>query len=101
MIIDLSTIESDPRHFNFTLERQWWEGEEGDDRILGLDGPLACRIGIFRAGVRYILDGDISGYVRATCDRCLESYRRLLDFEFRLVLSAHNSGPDQSEIGLQ
>ena len=100
MIIDLSTIESYPRHFNFTLDPGWWQGEKGDDRILGLDGPLACRIEVSKTGTRYLIDGGISGYVLATCDRCLEYYRQLLDFEFRLILSAHSSDPDQNEIEL-
>ena len=100
MIIDLSTVESVPRHFVFTLNQGWWQGEKGNSQSLGLDGPLACRIEIARAGVRYLLDGSISGYALATCDRCLESYRRLLDFGFRLFLSVHISDPDQSEIEL-
>jgi uncharacterized protein len=102
MIIDLSTVDSGPRHFYFTLNQGWWQGEKGNEnsQIQGLDGLLACRIEIARVGVRYLLDGSISGYALAACDRCLESYRRLLDFEFRLFLSAHISDPDQSELEL-
>ncbi|MBW2217173.1 MAG: DUF177 domain-containing protein [Deltaproteobacteria bacterium] len=102
MIVDLSTVDSGPRHFDFTLNQGWWQGEKGtgNSQIQELDGSLACRIEIARVGVRYLLDGSISGYALATCDRCLESYRRLLDSEFRLFLSAHVSDPDQSEIDL-
>jgi len=102
MIIDLSTVDSGPHHFDFTLNQGWWQGEKGNgnSQIQGLDGSLACRIEIARVGERYLLDGSISGYALATCDRCLESYRRLLGSEFRLFLSAHVSDPDQSEIDL-
>lgn len=101
MIIDLSTVESVPRHFDFTLNQGWWcQGEKVTSQVLVLDGPLACRIEVARAGVRYLLDGSISGYALVTCDRCLESYRLLLDSDFRLFFSAHVSDPDQSEIEL-
>ncbi len=99
MIIDLSTIESGPRLFDFTLNPGWWHGEE-KDRILGFDGPLECRLEISRAEIKFILDGSISGYALVPCDRCLEPYRHQLDFEFRLFLSALISDPDQSETEL-
>ncbi len=99
MIIDLSTIESGPRIFDFTLNPDWWHGDE-NDRILGLDGPLECRVEISRSGIKYVLDGSISGYALVSCDRCLESYRCQLDFEFRLFLSATIPDPDQSETEL-
>lgn len=99
MIIDLSTIESGPRFFDFTLNPGWWHGEE-TDRILGLDGPLECSLEISRAGRKYILGGRISGFALVICDRCLEPYRRQLDFEFRLFLSAPVSDPDPCELEL-
>ena len=39
MIIDLRTILTAPRRFDFTLEPGWWQGDEEDDQILGLDSP--------------------------------------------------------------
>ena len=99
MIIDLSTIESGPRLIDFTLNPGWWHGEE-TNRVLGFDGPLECRVEISRVGIKYLLEGSISGYALVTCDRCLEPYRRQLDFKFRLFLSAPVSDTDQSELEL-
>ncbi len=99
MIIDLSTIESAPRPFDFTLSPGWWHGDERD-RILGLDEPLKCCLEISRVGVKYLLDGSISGYALVSCDRCLKPYRLQLDFDFRLFLSAPVSDSDLSELEL-
>ena len=100
MIIDLNSIETQSREFDFTLNTGWWKSERGDFKILGFDGLLECHIEIVRAGIRYILDGHIFGNAWVACDRCLESYRRLLDVEFRLFLSTSFSGSEDKELEL-
>ena len=100
MIIDLNNIETGSRQFDFTLNTGWWQSEKENRQILGFDGPVKCHVEIARAGIRYILDGHIFGYAWVSCDRCLESYRRLLDVEFRLFLSAPFSDSDQKEFEL-
>ena len=100
MIIDLSTIEHDPRHVDLLLEPDWWLGDDENGQILGLDGPLECHLDISRAGIRYILEGSLSAALIVCCDRCLEPYRHELDFEFRMFLDAHLSGSEQNELEL-
>jgi len=100
MIIDLSTIEHVPRHFDLIFKPEWWQGNEEDSRILGLDGPLECHIDIFKAGVRYILEGSLSASVLATCDRCLDPFRYEIDADFRLSLTTQLPGSDLGDLEL-
>ena len=58
MIFDLRTILYGSRQFDFTLEPDWWQGDEENDQILALDGPLRIHISISKAGTKYVLDGS-------------------------------------------
>lgn len=100
MIIDLRTILTAPRHFDFILKPDWWQGDEEDDQILGLDCPLRVRINISRAGSKYVLDGYLSGRLRLRCDRCLEPFCNDLKSDFRLFLSLPTSDAEKSELEL-
>jgi uncharacterized protein len=100
MIIDLRTILTAPRHFDFTLEPDWWQGDEEDDQILGLDSPLTVQISISRAGSKYVLDGRLSGRLRLRCGRCLEPFCNDLKSDFRLFLSLPPSDTEKSELEL-
>jgi uncharacterized protein len=100
MIVDLKTILTAPRHFDFTLEPDWWQGDEEDDQILGLDSPLAVQITISRAGSKYVLDGRLSGRLRLRCDRCLEPFYDDLSSDFRLFLSLPPSDAEKSDLEL-
>lgn len=100
MIIDLRTINQYPRHFDLVFKPDWWQRDEENGPIVGLNGSLECRIAIARAGVRYILDGSLTTILILCCDRCLETYQHKLDFQFRLFLSALLPDSDQSELEL-
>ena len=100
MIVDLRSVLHGPRHFNLTLEADWWQGTEEDDQILGLDGPVEAHLGISKAGAEYVLEGRLSGTVRLRCDRCLEPYPRDLKCDFRLCLSPGSSESEPSEVEL-
>ena len=50
MIVDLRSVLDSPRHFNLTLEADWWQGNGEEDQILGLDGPLEAALSISKAG---------------------------------------------------
>ncbi len=100
MIIDLRTILTAPRHFDFTLEPGWWQGDEEDDQILGLDSPLTVQISISRAGSKYVLEGRLSGRLRLRCGRCLEPFYNDLKSNFRLFLTLPPSDTENSELEL-
>lgn len=100
MIIDLRTISQEPRRFDFHLEPEWWAADEGSEPILGLDGPLEVHLKIYRAGSKYVLEGNLSGGLLIICDRCLESYHYELESEFRLFLALPAADVDQNEMEL-
>jgi len=100
MIVDLRTILNAPRHFDFILEPDWWQGNEEDDQILGLDSPLTVQINISRAGSKYVLEGRLSGRLRLRCGRCLEPFYNDLKTGFKLFLSLPPSDSEKSELEL-
>jgi len=100
VIIDLRTILTAPRYFDFTLEPDWWQADEENDQILGLNGPLRVHISISRAGSKYVLDGRLSGRLRLRCDRCLEPFYNDLESDFRLFLTLPPSDTEKSEFEL-
>jgi uncharacterized protein len=95
MIIDLKSITGVARRFDFVLEPDWWQDDDDSGQVLGLDGALTCHIDIVRAGMKFIIDGGLAGAFLFRCDRCLETYRRELDLDFRLFLSTNY--PDEVE----
>ncbi len=100
MIIDLRTISEGQSRFDLVREPDWWQGDEYNDQILGLNGKLKSHLKIHRAGNKHILDGRISGSIRMRCDRCLKSYHRDLEYMFRLFLAPLPEDPDKNEIEL-
>ena len=100
MIIELKSILDAPGHFHLVLEPNWWQGDEGDDQILGLDRPLRADVSISRSGSRFILNGNISGGIQVRCGRCLEPYHWELDSAFRVLLTATPADPAQNEVEL-
>lgn len=100
MIVDLKSITDVPRRFDFVLESNWWQDDGDSGQVLGLDGELTCRINIVRAGVRYIIDGGLSGAFFSRCDRCLETYCRELDLNFRLFISSNYPEEAEGEVEL-
>ena len=100
MKIDLRSILHGERKFQFQVGPQWWEEHCRDNAALDLDGALAVTILVSRADSKYILDGELKGSVILQCDRCLESYRRKLEREFRIVLVARTDEDGQTEVEL-
>jgi uncharacterized protein len=100
MIIDLKSVLLAPRRFEFSLEPGWWQEDQENDQIIGLDGPLKVEINIAKAGTKYVLDGHLSGRLIIRCDRCLEQYGSDLESGFRLFLAISPSGTGQSELEL-
>jgi uncharacterized protein len=100
MIIALRSVLHGPRQFDFTLEPDWWQSDDEEAQILGLDGSLKVHINISSEGGRYLLHGNLSGAVQVVCARCLEPYHSDLEFDFRLRLApAHpNGGETEMEL---
>lgn len=87
MIIDLRTISEGARRFQFVLERDWWPSVTQRDQILEIGSPVQVKLVIYKAGDKYVLDGDLRGGLRVVCDRCLEAYHRDLRTTFRVYLA--------------
>jgi len=100
MIIDLGSVLRAPRHFEFTLEPDWWQPVVEYDQILGLSSDLTVRIDISKVGNRFEIKGRVSGGLKIRCGRCLESYDTDLDTEFSLFLTQRQSVSDQIELEL-
>jgi len=88
MIIDLTTISHDGRTFDFSLEKDWWHSNEENDQILGFHTTLKVKLKIYKAGDKYILEGDLSGGLQVVCDRCLDAYHRDLRYDFKVFLGS-------------
>jgi uncharacterized protein len=100
MIIDLRAISHAPLHLEFSLEVEWWKGDEEGDRILGPEGPLKADITIEKVENKYALEGVMRGRFRLRCDRCLETYIHPIESVWSLLLAAPASGIDEGEIEL-
>jgi len=101
MIIDLKTIPPDsPKHFEFCLEKGWWNPEGQDDKILGISDHLTARVDIYKAGEKYILEGDMAGPVKICCDRCLAVYDFGIKTVFKLLFTQPSRYANKAEIEL-
>ncbi len=100
MIIDLKAVDRSPRHFDLVFRSDWWQPEDESSQIIGLNGTLKCRLDVARAGVKFIMNGSLSGSLMIRCDRCLEAFGRDLEYSFRLFLSAHLSESGEYEYEL-
>ena len=100
MIIDMRTILRAPRHFEFTLEPDWWQCRQKNDQILGFSAPLTVRIDISKAGNKYVLKGSLSGRLVIRCGRCLEPYDSDLESDFSLFLTYTQSAAGKNELEL-
>jgi uncharacterized protein len=87
MIIDLRKITSKPQAYRFSFKRDWWRPEGNDERILSFQEPLDIRMSLYKAGDRFILEGKLNGVIEARCDRCLDSFGRVLDSAFRIFFA--------------
>jgi len=101
MIIDLKTIPLDgPKHFELCLEKGWWNPEEQDDQIIGISNPIKARVDVYKAGDKYILEGDMDGSVKISCDRCLAVYDFGIKTGFKLFFAQPSRYSNKAEIEL-
>ena len=101
MLIDLKAIpREEARHYEFNLDRNWWRPDDQNDQILGLDRPLNVKVKVYRAGKRYVIEGSLSGILTVACDRCLNSFKRDLKFDFSVLLAAPPPDLEKVEIEL-
>jgi uncharacterized protein len=100
MIVDLNTISGATRRFDFTLEPEWWEADSAYDQIVGSAGPVRVSISIYRAGRRFVLNGEISGTLLAKCDRCLDIFQNDFStaFEVSLMVPAEGDFVEETEL---
>jgi uncharacterized protein len=101
MIIDLKTIPLDvPKHFEFCLEKGWWNPENPNDQIIGISDPIKVRIDVYKAGDKYVLEGDLAGSIKISCDRCLEDYDLEIKTGFKLFFTQPSRYGTKAEIEL-
>ena len=100
MIIDLRTVPDGTRSYEFVLEKDWWRSDEGKDQVLSIDTPIQVKIKIYKAGDKYVLDGDMVGGLQVRCDRCLEPYHQDLESVFRVFLALPLPATDMTEVEL-
>jgi len=86
MIIDLQSISRSPRHYNLTVQSDWWRESEDDVQVQGPEGPLIVTLSVSREDKRYEMHGRLSGKLSLVCARCLDTYTFALDRDFRLSL---------------
>jgi len=101
MIVDLSSISKAARSFNFTLGPGRLESIDPAGQVLETAGTVRVGITIHRAGSRFVLDGNLSGFVRARCDRCLESFDSDLTTGFQVYLAFQPEGQSRDEVELR
>jgi uncharacterized protein len=100
MIVDLRTIPEGSRRFQFVLERNWWPSDAQRDESVRIGSPVQVNMEIYKAGDKYVLDGELRGGLQLVCDRCLESFHRELRTAFRVYLALPLKEEDDAEIEL-
>jgi uncharacterized protein len=85
--IDLTNIPSEGKELKVRFDRDWWNKDLEEERILGLGAPLSVWIRIQPVGKRITLEGSVSTSLLLQCDRCLEPYSWELSKDFRIFLS--------------
>ena len=100
MIVDLRTIPEGSRRFQFVLEQDWWPSDAQRDQVLGIDSPVQVNLEIYKAGDKYVLDGELRGGLQVVCDRCLEPYCWDMGTTFRVYLALPLPEEDDTEIEL-
>jgi len=101
MIIDLRTIPQDiPKHFELCLKKGWWNLDSQDNQIIDISTPITARVDIYKAGDKYVLEGDMSGSVKIRCDRCLAPYDYEIKADFKLFFAQPSRYGNKVEIEL-
>jgi uncharacterized protein len=100
MIVDLHTISSTTRRFDFTLQPELWKAEGDFDQVLGPAGSIEVTMTIYRAGNKFIVNGDISGKLLVRCDRCLDVFEEDFSTGFEVSLTSPPEGQIVEEMEL-
>ncbi len=100
MRIDLRNILQESKTVRIVLEENWWEVQEPDEQVLGLDRPLEATFRITPAGDKFVMDGKLTGGLIVRCDRCLSTFSRTLEttFQVYLALPGHPDGEEDLEL---
>ena len=100
MIIDLKVLSNETRHFEFSIDRDWWYSDEADDQNVELDAPLKADLEIYKIDERFALSGEVNGELRTKCDRCLEPYPLTIQSSFKSIMTLPPPETDKVEIEL-
>jgi uncharacterized protein len=100
VILDLRNIREEPKEYQLELDPGWWKREGNHGPVQGLDTPLSFRAIIYRVGGKFVLDGQLHGGLRLSCDRCLEPYPYEIRSTFRLFLAMPVPQETEEEIEL-
>ena len=101
MIIDLRDIIQETKTYRFILADDWWVPSGKNDPVDRFQGPISVVFQIYRAGERFVLEGNITGTLSIICDRCLRPYPFDLMSDFRIFLSSAIFSEDEAELELQ
>ena len=102
MNIDLRTISSEgPKHLELMLEDGWWQQDKLDNQIEGIIKPIAAKIDVYKAGEKFVLDGEMTGSLKVVCDRCLNSFEKEIKADFKLFFTPPAQYDTKAEIELQ
>jgi len=101
MIIDLKTIPQDaPKHLELCLEKGWWQPDRQDDQIIGISNTIVVSVEMYKVGLRYVLEGNMSGSIKILCDRCLNDYDTEIKTSFKLFFTHQSQYTNKVEVEL-
>jgi uncharacterized protein len=101
MNIDLRTISSEgAKHLELILEDGWWQQDKQDDQIEGIAKPIVSKVDIYKAGDKFVLEGDMAGAVSVRCDRCLAAFEKGIKTGFKLFFTPPARYDTKAEIEL-
>jgi uncharacterized protein len=101
MNIDLRTISSEgPKHLELMLEDGWWQQDKLDNQIEGITKPISTKIDVYKAGERFVLEGEMTGSVKVVCDRCLNFFEKEVKADFKLFFTPPARYDTKAEIEL-
>jgi len=87
VVVDLTKVQDQPKHWDFSLPPDWWEATEGPKHpLLGLGQELEAHITLTKVGKRFEVKGQFRTVLKLQCDRCLEVFSSPLDCVFSLIL---------------
>lgn len=65
--------------------------------IAGLSGDVSCELNFSKKVRQYFFTGHVKGWLKLTCQRCLEPYDQEIDSHFSLLLVADDRGAERAQ----